>query len=93
MAERSTVMLAKKFVDLLMVEIGAKNFVEVLYRNAKPEYKDACASHDFCDANMVMLTAWEALGYGEMDANSPADASVWNGAWNIAKTNYLTRTQ
>lgn len=92
---RSTVTLAKKFVDLLLLELDAKDFIKVLYRNAEPEYEStgSCASHDFCDANMVMLDAWGYLGYGEFDPNSSADASVWNDAWHIAKRQYLTRTK
>lgn len=95
MTERSTIRLAKAFVDELMAELSAKDFVSMMYRNAEPEYDGtgSCASHDFCDANMVMLAAWEKLGYGEMDPSSSADASVWNEAWSIAKRHFLTITK
>lgn len=45
-----------------------------------------CATHDFCDANMAMLQAWqECTGGDEIDTNDEAQAAVWNAAWTLAK--------
>ena len=54
-----------------------------------------CASHDFLDANMVMLAAWKAtrppaiVGNGDADALSTDLAHV-NAAWEVATRYYLT---
>jgi hypothetical protein len=41
-----------------------------------------CHSHDWCDANMVMLAAAESLG--PFDIENPAHLQRWNHAWDIA---------
>lgn len=54
-----------------------------------------CASHDFLDANMVMLAAWQAtrppaiVGNGDADALGTDLAHV-NAAWGVATRYYLT---
>jgi hypothetical protein len=83
-------LVAKNFAKLLRKEIGEENFQEVLRLNATPEYRDCCASHNFCDANLLM---WAALGHEEDDAIDPKDEEqtiFWNDAWNLAKVEYLT---
>lgn len=86
--------LAGAFVLLLMQSLPYNEIKIIQARNATPEYLDACASHDFCDANMVMLDAWESLGGG--DIYGDAEASIfnrytWDRAWNLAKARYLTK--
>ena len=78
-------LIADHFQAYLLVEIGLDNACEVDRRNATPEYAGACASHDFCDANMPMAAAFEAVTGREPDVASQADADLWNAAWNIAK--------
>lgn len=74
--------LAKRFARDLREEVGAENYEEIRRRNATPEYRDStfsvCASHDFCDANMVMGPIIESAGIQftsaeELDA-LPADS-------------------
>lgn len=57
--------LARDFADALKKEIGADNMKEVIRRNATPEYVDCCASHDFCDANQVLIDVLESTGFME----------------------------
>lgn len=63
-------------------------------RNASPAYAGCCASHDFCDANMPMADAFEAvMGRPFVPADGPvadADLTLVNEAWNIARTSRLT---
>lgn len=75
--------LALKFSELLQEELTPEEFDEVNKRNATPEYSQCCASHDFRDANMIMLEALESLG-GTFD-ETMADPTVWNMAWDLAK--------
>ena len=54
-----------------------------------------CASHDFLDANMVMLAAWQATRPPEIVGNGNADAlgndlAHVNAAWEVATRHYLT---
>lgn len=46
-----------------------------------------CASHDFCDANMSMIEAFEEVLGREGDAGSDDDAALMNDAWDDAKRN------
>lgn len=66
-----------------------------------PEYqgpKASCASHNFCDANMVMLDAWIDTLHCEpavLDENATVEAhnqasELWGAAWDYAKRAHLT---
>jgi hypothetical protein len=57
-----------------------------------------CASHDYCDANMIMLAAWEAerapmLTPEQRAAGIGEDIDHANAAWEIAKAHYLTASE
>lgn len=87
--------LAAEFARQLQQDLEPWEWAEVLRRNASPEYTEGvCASHDFCDSNMTMLDAFEVLHKREMVMDAtPAgevDRALWNAAWDIAKTKYLT---
>lgn len=45
----------------------------------------ACATHDYCDANMVMDAAFHAVLRREPSVESDGDMDLWNSAWNLAK--------
>jgi len=59
----------------------------VLERNSSPEYADACASHDFCDANMAMNEVFENLGQEtpENEKVNPEPFKLWGRVWDLAK--------
>lgn len=59
--------------------------------NATPAYADSCASHNFCDANMAMLTAFEVITEGDYDLDNQAHVDLFNAAWDYAKINHLTK--
>ena len=72
--------IAKAFDAELRAEINAETYVEVIRRNRTPKYGCACASHDFCDANMPMLEAYKRVtGCNFPDTEEEMD--VWNRAW------------
>lgn len=58
--------------------------------NATPAYAHSCASHNFCDANMAMLTAFEVITDFEFDLDNQAHVDLFNAAWTYAKANHLT---
>lgn len=85
--------LAKAFASAIRAQLTPAQFTEMQRRNASPVLPaGACASHDFCDANMVMYEALCELAGEYLPADivcSDPDA-LWNPAWNIARRDYLT---
>lgn len=78
--------LARAFAYQLRNEIGAAMLAEVVARNKTAGYAACCASHDFCDANMVMMDAGVLLGYWTEDDFDPdAAMTIMGEAWDIAK--------
>lgn len=83
--------LGKAFAADLLDYLGAKKFAEVCKRNDL-ETTDCCHSHDFCDANMVMLNAYCRLtGTDENDVDIEAACELFNDAWDYARAYLLTR--
>lgn len=85
--------IARVFSRLLLENIGIENLRHAIKLNEREDYKDCCASHDFCDANMVMLAAFEELNVTDctkLTQGSPqqqAAINLWNEAWDLARTN------
>ncbi len=85
--------LADEFAARLRAYLGADKFAEVRRLNATPAYGGGCcASHDFCDANMIMFEAFEAIADRGHDPASQPDSDLWNAAWNDAAARHLTRS-
>jgi hypothetical protein len=51
--------LAQNYVAVLTEWLSPEQLREVRRLNATADYDRSCAAHDFCDANMAMLEAWE----------------------------------
>lgn len=75
--------IADRFLQLLREEITGADYAEACARNAAETSEGICHSHDFCDANMVMLDAMRALGES-VDVDSEADCKRWSAAWDLA---------
>lgn len=87
-------LIGLEFMRRLLSDLGPRTFVTIRQRNATPAYQSgACASHDFCDANMVMLEAWEAVmgrEYFRPDFDGTTDESDTMGAaWDWARAHGL----
>jgi len=79
------VKVAKKFSQLLLVEIGKAKLAKAVKRNRAQKDPNVCHTHDFCDANVVMH---HALGTCKVIRTklSIANASkLWDEAWGMAK--------
>lgn len=77
--------LADRFAGLLRDALTDAQWAEMRDRNARSAL--GCASHDYCDANQLMLMA---AGVDDDDCEElPTD--LINSAWDIARANYLTR--
>jgi hypothetical protein len=97
MISPDTTRLAAAFAGLVRLDL-AKHLPEIVRRNREDYAGGAsCATHDFCDANMVMLAAFEDTfgreprfldGTNGDDAYSPdqyVDLHLWNNAWDMAR--------
>ena len=60
-------------------QIAIVNLVNTATRN------NTCATHDFCDANQVMLDAFEQTFERELDFDSEDDTDLVNLAWSAIK--------
>ena len=77
--------IAERFALILRHWLNNDQWNEMVRRNTYDEaYQDgACASHDFCDANMAMAEAIHQITGREVDIDS--DNDLWNIAWDIAR--------
>lgn len=94
--------VARAFDAELRRSIETHEYVEVIRRNEEDSAyadSDSCASHDFCDANMVMLAAFAEVtgmtedaivrltcGDGEAAEADGTWVDVWNAAWDRWKS-------
>ncbi len=88
-----TIKLARAFGGEVQAAFSPTEFRAIVDAN-KSAYADSdvCATHDHCDANMLMLEAFKAafereprfLTDGE-GALGQADMALWSDAWAIAK--------
>ena len=86
--------LARSFADILGEWLTPEQFAEMRLRNVQYVNDNICASHDYCDANMAMIEAFNRV-LGREPASwfandSDADMRLMDEAWNIAKREYLT---
>ena len=78
--------LSERFSKLLREDLSEHVMKEVVTRN-KTYGEGICASHDFCDANMVMADAFKQIVGHEIDADNEVDATLWSDAWSLAVKN------
>jgi hypothetical protein len=74
----SVASLAQKFDAVLREWLTADEYSEVIRRNRTEEYRGACATHDFCDANVAMMEAMLAFG---VNADSKGGHQLFTAAW------------
>lgn len=61
-------------------------FAQIIDRNkADGPESNVCHTHDFCDANMLMLEAWQEMFGDAPDLDNDDHLAAWNDAWAIAK--------
>lgn len=84
--------LARRFLRFLYLAIGDKDFDEFKAKTrAEAEDGGTCFSHDYCDANVVMMSAWKDTQPAPMRMDSDEHAGLWNEAWDRAKQ--IVRTE
>lgn len=89
-----TMAIAHAFA-LRIEDLGPDTLAEIRRRNAETTYRDACATHDFVDANMLMLEAFEKVvgkPFIPKGSDEPTQEhfSLWNLAWSMARSDRLS---
>jgi hypothetical protein len=82
--------LAIEFSNRLRGTLTAEQMAQMIERNSAEQSEGVCHSHDFCDANVIMLEAWRAIdAAAELHdiTHNQRNAAKWGIAWDIAKTN------
>lgn len=77
--------LANKFCEIVGEYFAHDELSEINRRNTTPAYSGACATQDFCDANLLMHQAFVEILGRDVDPSADTDCNLWNAAWNIAK--------
>jgi hypothetical protein len=76
--------IARVFSALLAADLGYPTMEEIVGTNYGSA-DDTCASHDYCDANVYMMSAFVLTGH-EADP-SDLDEELWSAGWDNAKAN------
>jgi hypothetical protein len=79
--------IGKEFSSILLRDLGIDVMREVIEKNSTEKYEGVCASHDYCDANVVMAEAFNKICGREIELGSEEDCFWWGEAWNYAKAN------
>jgi hypothetical protein len=82
--------LAYAFSENLRACIGIEKLHDVVLLNQAETNPAVCHSHDYCDANQVMIDTLQAAGI-----NTTVPVDIINGVWNQAKANqfYIASTE
>lgn len=82
---------AREFSKSVLSEIGPERMAEAIRRNRSEPCSGVCHTHDFCDANMPMAAAYEAVfGCTPLDgddAQQERNSALWGAAWSDAFRN------
>lgn len=79
----TTERLARAFLAQLLMDIGREDYNAVREQTKEKPLKNICYSHDYCDANMTMAAAFDAVGI-RFDMDNDEHAQLWGDAWNRA---------
>lgn len=76
--------LARDFIAIMNTHLRSTVMDAVRAKNLTPEYAGCCATHDYCDANMMMAEAFAERGI-EVDVSNTEHTNLWNAAWAMAR--------
>ncbi len=78
-------LMARLFLHGLLTAIGPERLREVSLANQAELNPGVCHTHDACDANMVMASAFERVMGVQVDLRSSSQARLWDEAWSLAR--------
>lgn len=76
--------VGKRFAEIVRRDL-ADDLEEIVRRNLTDQYENCCATHDFCDANMLMDEAFRDVVGQELRTDSDVDLFICNWAWAKAR--------
>ncbi len=79
--------LGGKFSEIIKKWLTKEQVVEVVDKNSTPEYKECCATHEYCDPNQAMIDAFNLVVGRDIDPHSDSDTLLINEAWDLARVN------
>jgi hypothetical protein len=79
--------LSEKFNEIVNKEFSVEQLAEINAKNKTAEYISCCATHDYCDANMLMDEAFTSVIGREIDLQNENDCQLWSNAWDLSKDN------
>lgn len=83
---KDTQVLAREFSAALRALLSADQMQMVIERNAEETNPRICHSHDFCDANVVLLEVFLSHGMDPADEGGMERwGGLWDATWNLAK--------
>lgn len=78
--------LAREFSASLRALLSPEEIELVIARNAAEKDPNICHSHDFCDANVVLLDVFLAHGMDPADEGGMEKwGNLWDETWTLAK--------
>lgn len=77
--------LARSFSRNVKRFLRRIHFTEAVRRNRLQENPSVCHTHDFCDANELMISAFREHGIEDFSMADEAMCRLWNEAWDMAK--------
>ncbi|MEE8489378.1 MAG: hypothetical protein V3S43_03525 [Acidimicrobiia bacterium] len=76
--------VGKRFAEIVRRDL-ADDLEEIVRRNLTDEYENCCATHDFCDANMLMDEAFKDIMGRELRVDDDVDLFISSWAWAKAR--------
>ena len=70
--------IASMFCSELQKHFGGDQIDRIVKLNRTEDYKDACATHDFCDPNQIMSDVLESFGHGFDPSLIPSTILAWD---------------
>lgn len=80
-----TTLLAGAFIGILSKALSDEQFKEFVRKTRTDFRENICWSHNFCDANEVMLEAFKAVFDRDAEIWNEVDTDFINAAWTNAK--------
>lgn len=74
-----------RFRELLEERFGPYGMGVIDAKNLAYAGMGVCATHDYCDANMVMDQAFREIVGCEVDVENDLHVNLWNDAWSYAR--------
>jgi hypothetical protein len=77
--------ISKLFSAGIREELTPEELKEVIELNNRYQ-GEFCATHEYCDSNIIMSKAWGKWFEGErfFDAFKSVDVEIWNEAWRLS---------